>query len=374
MRTSAILMSVLLMMSVGFRSPVVPAANGQSRDTTQQVPSGSGYKVRVDVNTVFLNVSVRDRYNRSIAQLQKEDFLVYEDGVPQEVQQLVSEEAPFNTLLLLDNSGSTRPYLDLIKNAAIDFTRRMKPDDRIAVVAFNSLVDLMQDFTNDRQNLQLAIEKIESIGGTALYDSLLICINRYMRGVGGRNAIVVFTDGIDNQLEGRNSEGSHTPFDTLYRRIQEIEPIIYTIFLNTGNAPHAPPMESPERRPRGLGWPLQWPQPQKRPWPLPQEGPWPRRQEPPSERPTQSSIYETARQHLYMIAEQTGGRMYQLTSVQNLSSAYAEIADDLAARYQIAYNPTNTARDGKWRRIRVQVKGHPEAAVRTRKGYYATEW
>ena len=74
-----------------------------------------------------------------------------------------------------------------------------------------------------------------------------------------------------------------------------------------------------------------------------------------------------------MIAEQTGGRMYTLTSVEGLAPAYAQIADDLAACYQLAYNPTNSARDGKWRQIRVQLRDRPGAAVRTRRGYYATE-
>jgi VWFA-related protein len=73
-----------------------------------------------------------------------------------------------------------------------------------------------------------------------------------------------------------------------------------------------------------------------------------------------------------MIAEQTGGRMYHLTSVEDLSPAYTEIAQDLSARYELAYNPTNGAHDGKWRQIRVQVKGRPDTVVRTRKGYYAT--
>jgi VWFA-related protein len=322
----------------------------EARSPAQQ---SSGYKVKVDVNSVFLNVSVRDRYNRSIARLRKEDFVVYEDGVPQEIQQFASEDAPFNTLLLLDNSGSTQPYLRLIKDAAIEFTRRIKPSDQVAVVAFNSLTDLMTDFTDYRPRAQRAIEKIESIGGTALYDSLLICIDSYMSDVGGRSAIVVFTDGFDNQLEGPNSEGSRTPFSQLYRRIQEIEPIIYTIQLDTGSP--SPSRLSPAPLPPGLGWPPPW-----------------QRSEPAPERPSKRAMYETARQQLYMIAEQTGGRMYHLTSVENLSPAYTEIAQDLSARYQLAYNPINAAHDGRWRQIRVQVKGRPDAVTRTRKGYYAT--
>jgi Ca-activated chloride channel homolog len=320
-----------------------------------QLPN-PGYKVRVDVNTVFLNVSVRDRNNHNIAHLNKDDFLVYEDGVPQEIRQLVSEESPFNILLLIDNSGSTKPYLQLIQNAAVLFIGRMKPDDQIAVAAFNSLVELVRDFTDDRPALQRAIGKIESIGGTALYDSLLTCVNRYMHGAGARGAIVVFTDGFDNQLEGHNSEGSRTPFEVLYRRIQEIQPVIYTIFLNGREIPRVPRQES-RQRPMVFGWP------------------WPRKSSAsaPADHPDQSSISETAKQHLYMIADQTGGRMFSLTSAGDLASAYTQIADDLGACYQLAYNSTNTARDKRWREIRVRMKTHPEAAVRTRKGYYATE-
>jgi VWFA-related protein len=333
---------------------MTPEAKGQPPDASQETPPLSEYNVRIDVNSVFLNVSVRDQHNRSIPHLQKEDFRVYEDGAPQEIQQLISDKAPFDVLLLLDNSGSTQSYLALIKNAAIDFTNRMKPDDHIAVAAFNSLVDLMQPFSDDRAQLKRAIERILSIGGTALYDSLLLCINRYMRNISGRSGIVVFTDGFDNQLEGPNSEGSRTPFSALYRRIQEIEPIIYTIFLNTGHV--QPVRDKPSRRPFGrTGWP------------------WPRPPASQSQRPTKSSILETAKQHLLMIAEQTGGRMYLLTSVETLSSAYAEIADDLGACYRIAYNPTHGSRDGKWHQIQVGIRGRPEAVVRTRKGYYAVE-
>lgn len=354
MRRFAISIFIILLVFASFLGMIVPESAGQTQDAARSITPGSGYKIRVDVNTVFLSVSARDRYNRFISHLQKEDFQVYENGVLQEVQQLVSEESPIHALLLLDNSGSTQPYLRLIKDAAIQFTRRMKPTDQIGVAEFNSLVDLLKDFTDDRQDLQRAIEKIKSIGGTALYDSLLVCINRYMKDISGRSAIVVFTDGFDNQLEGPNSEGSRTPFEVLYRRIEEIEPIIYTIFLNSGQVPRVP-RETPGRSPGGIKWP--WPQPS----------------EPSSKSRTQSSLFETARQQLYMIAEQTGGRMYTLVSVEGLSPAYAEIADDLAASYYLAYNPTNTNRDGKWRKISIRVKNRPEATVRTRKGYYATE-
>src|SRR5438445_3067632 len=100
-----------------------PAHDGQAKEGQQSVSPQGGYALKVNVDSVFLNVSVRERTtNRSIAGLQKDDFLVYEDGVQQEVGQLLPTEAPFNLLLLLDVSGSTASYLHLMKEAAIDFT------------------------------------------------------------------------------------------------------------------------------------------------------------------------------------------------------------------------------------------------------------
>jgi Mg-chelatase subunit ChlD len=90
-----------------------------------------------------------------------------------------------------------------MKQAAIDFTRQIKANDRVAVATFNSRVQLIQDFTNDRAAAERAINRIQSGGGTAFYDALMTCIDQYMRTVQGRSAIVVFTDGVDNQLEGK---------------------------------------------------------------------------------------------------------------------------------------------------------------------------
>jgi Ca-activated chloride channel family protein len=310
---------------------------------------------------------VRDRStSRSIPSLQKDDFRVYEDGVKQQIDQFLPTEAPFNLLLLLDVSGSTQSYLHLMKQAAIDFTRQIKANDRVAVATFNSRVQLVQDFTNDRAAAARAINRIQSGGGTAFYDALMTCINQYMRNVEGRSAIVVFTDGVDNQLEGKPGTGSQTTYDELFRRIQEIDTIIYTIFLDTEGQVST----VTQRRPGGIGG---WPGgrrgrfPGSIPFPIPQPtpNPAPRRQQ------NQRAIYEEARDQLQEIAEQTGGRMYSPHRIGELSSVYSEIADDLRIQYQLGYNSTNRARDGRWREIRVIVESHPEAEVRTRKGYYA---
>ncbi len=357
-------------------APVPPAKDSQAPMVVQ-----GGYALKVNVDSVFLNVSVRDRStNRSIAGLQKPDFLIYEDGVRQQVDQFLPTEAPFNLMLLLDVSGSTASYLRLMKQAAIDFTKQINASDRVAVATFNSNVELVQGFTNDRSAAERAIQKIRSGGGTAFYDALMTCLDRYMRGIEGRSAIVVFTDGVDNQLQGRYSAGSRTTYDQLYRRVQESDIIIYTIFLDTeGQVPAA---RGRSRYPGGGGWPggrrggrfpgsspfpfpFPTPTPSPSPYPSPSPSPYPRQRE------DQTAIYEEARNQLLQIAEQTGGRMYSPHKVDELSSVYSEIADDLRVQYQLGYNSTNRAHDGKWREIRVEVENHPDAAVRTRKGYYA---
>ncbi len=313
----------------------------------------------------MLNVSVRERYsNRSIPDLQKPDFMVYENGTLQELDQFSQGEAPFNLLLLLDVSGSTRSYINLMRQASADFIRQIKESDRIAIATFNSSVQLIQDFTSDRAEAFRALQRINSEGGTAFYDALMTCIDHYMRGIEGRSAIVVFTDGVDNQLEGNRSEGSRTPFSQLYRRIQEIDPIIYTIFLDTegrmGRVPGAPSgggiidilggvLGGGRRFPGGIP-------------------------APPAGRGTGSpATYNEARQQLNTIAEQTGGRMYSPNRIEDLSQVYSDIADDLGIQYLLSYSSTNRVRDGKWREISVKIKNRADLVARTRQGYYARQ-
>ncbi len=276
------------------------------------------------------------------------------------MEQFEPTEVPFNLLLLLDVSGSTESYLHLIKTASIDFTRQIKQNDRIAVAVFNSRVQLVQDFTGNRAEVARAINGVRSGGGTAFYDALDRSVEEYMRAVEGRKAIVVFTDGVDNQLAGNGGDGSRISFDQLYRKIQEIDPIIYPIFLDTesdaGGMTRNPTSTGgvvgiilgdilgggrQRRYPGGGGGGVG------------------------------RAVYEQAREQLQMIADQTGGRMYAPREIEDLRGVYAEIADDLRVQYRIGYSPTNKAQDGGWRAIRVRIKNNPDAVARTRKGYYA---
>jgi VWFA-related protein len=319
----------------------------------------TGYKVKVDVDLVHLNVSVRERAtNRSVPDLQRDDFEVLEDGVRQTIGRFEPTEAPFHLLLLLDVSGSTQEFLDLIKEASVQFTRQINAQDRIAVAAFNSRLRLHQEFSNDREEIRQSINRIRSGGGTAFYDALAGCLEQHLRHIEGRKAVVVFTDGVDNQLAGNPADGSYITFNQLYRKIEESDSLVYTIFLDAQDGVQRRPTSG--RRPPGgigdiLGDILKGRIPSRSPGGA---GP-------------DADVRDEARRQLEMIADQTGGRMYYPRRIEDLDDAYSEIADDLRVQYALAYNSTNAERDGKWRKVEVSVLNRPDVAVRTRKGYYA---
>ena len=314
----------------------LPADNRASRTyepPTHPPPAGGGpdpemgeFSVKVDVNWIYLNVSVRDRLtHRSIPDLKRDDFLVYEDSQLQQIEQFRSANAPFSVLLLLDVSASTEEYVDDVKAASIQFLRQMRSDDRIAIAIFNSNTYMVHAFTSNRARLERQIRRIHAGGGTAFYDALDICVNDYLYGEEGRKAIVVFTDGVDGQLIRQRSSGSRITFGELYRSIEETESIIYTIFLDTQDR-------------GGHG---------------------------------DDRAYQTAYGQMQRIADQTGGRFYGPSSIYDVQRMFEEIADDLRVQYMLAYNSSNPNNDGSWRKILIRIRDNRNWVPRTRKGYYA---
>ena len=289
-------------------------------------PAMGEFSIKVDVNWIYLNVSVRDRLtNRSIPDLERDDFLVYEDSQLQQIEQFQTTDSPFSVLLLLDVSGSTEEYVADVKSAATQFLRQMRSDDRIAIAIFNSSTYMVHAFTSNRGRLERQIRRIRAGGGTAFYDALDVCVNDYLYGEEGRKAIVVFTDGVDGQLMGQRSSGSRITFGELYRSIEESESIIYTIFLDTQDR-------------GGQG---------------------------------NNRAYQTAYGQMQKIADQTGGRFYGPNSIYDIQRMFEEIADDLRVQYMLAYNSTNTDNDGAWRKLRIRIRDNQNWVPRTRRGYYA---
>ena len=327
-----------------------PVGPGDPAPARESVPE-SRYSLKVLVNWVYLNVSVRDpRNNRSVSNLTRDDFLVYEDDELQSVEQFEPTEAPFRVLLLLDVSGSTRPHLDLLRRASAEFSREIRTNDQIAVATFNSRSWLILPFTSDREKVRTAIDGIYSGGGTALYDALMDSLTDYSDQSHARQAIVVFTDGVDNQLTGNRTEGSRTTFGQLFGEIRESDSLIYPIFLDHRN--------NVGRRPRKMLGNLLQKIPQTRRPPI-------------SIKQQDRNVYFQARRQLTNIADQTGARFYSPRRIQELGTIFSEIADDLRVRYLLAYKVPEPQRNRTWRGIRVEIRDRPDLVTRTRQGYYS---
>ncbi|MCS6885946.1 MAG: VWA domain-containing protein [Acidobacteriota bacterium] len=286
--------------------------------------------LRIESQLVTLNASVVDAAGKAVVDLTKDDFAVYEDGIKQEVVHFQSVNVPFNLVLLIDLSGSVKDKLRLIRRSAWRFVQSARPEDKIAIVTFTSSTRLVCTFTNDRELLRQKIENIrEPEGGTnfydALHDTLRWVVNKKR---GERNAIVVMTDGVDNALPGVPGSGSQVSFIELYNLVQESDTIIFPVYLHTEQ-------EAIE------DWGLNL-----------------------------SQAYQIARKQLNQLAETTGGSIYYANEISDLEGCYEQVASQLRTIYTLGYYPSNSERDGSYRKIRVKV-GRAGLQVKSRRGYYA---
>jgi len=288
--------------------------------------------IRVDSNLVDLRVSVvRLKPETTVSSLEPKDFLVLEDGKPQEIVFFAGEEAPFDLVLLLDLSGSTADKLKLIRSSAKRFVESTRPMDRVAVITFTDILQIESPLTWDRKFLKQAIEDIEKpFGGTNFWDSLLFVMERVLptQKTDRRGAIVVMTDGVDNALPDVFGEGSRRSFPELMEVLGRSETIIFPIYLDTEN-------ESVKRNK------------------VPREA------------------FATARLQLMQLADTSGTTMYRANKVKDLDRVYDQIIRDLATVYSLGYKPTNQLRDGKWRSVMVQLVGRHDVSARAKRGYYA---
>jgi Ca-activated chloride channel family protein len=351
------------------KAPVLGGANRPSGTQSGSQPSevtptapeevDAGDVIRVNTTLVTLPVSVTDRDGRYIPNLRKEDFRLWEDGVEQAVAFFSSVDKPFSVVLMLDTSGSTRFRLDEIQDAAITFVNQLRQDDRVMVVSFDDKVRILTEFTSDRSRLRDAIRRTEPGDGTKLYDAVDLVMNQRLNSVDGRKAIVLFTDGVD-------TTSRHASYASNVRDAEELDALIYPVQYDT--------YMDQGGQGGGSGWPG------ARRWPNSNSdilgqilggvfgggrvgrsggggGAGSTRRE-----------YDIANSYLHELAEKTGARNYQGDSSQNLSNAFASIADELRRQYTLGYYPKSAAQAGQRRQVRVRVN-QPNLAVRTRDSY-----
>jgi VWFA-related protein len=291
--------------------------------------------VRVDTELVDLNVSVFGRdAQRAVGGLQQKDFLVYENGAPQEIAFFASAATPFDLVLLLDLSGSTVDKLDLVRKSARRFVEAARPTDRICIVTFTNTPTVVSPLTLDRADLLARIKKIKKPeGGTNFWDALRFSLERMFEQKPveqRRSAVVVMTDGVDNALPDVPGNGSVTGYHQLLNIVRESDAIVLPIYLDT----EAEMVR--ERRWFGV-----------------------------------EDAFALARKQLSQLATESGSILYRARRLEDLKGVYEQVIRDLGMIYSIGYNPTNKQRDGSWRAVSIQLANRPELAARTRRGYFA---
>jgi Ca-activated chloride channel family protein len=292
----------------------------------QQSPNVDDGAIKLNARWVNLNVSVTDQQGKKVTQLRREDFVILEDGVPQEVVHFAPVDAPVNLVLLLDLSGSIGSKLKAMKKAASRFVDSLKENDRIAVAVFTSRFKLVSGFTNDRQRLNDCIDHIKHPGGgTSLYDAEWTTFDLLGEIKEARKAIVVLTDGVDSSFLPEDEEGSKHTFDELLTRAVEEDTTIYPIYFDT---------------------------------------------EPEMGRHYSRAAYVEARKQLQALAEQTGGAYFLARRIEDLDGVYQQVAAELHALYSVAYAAKDTRKDGRWRaiKLRVNLEG---IKTKTKRGYFA---
>ena len=176
------------------------------------------------------NASVLDKYGRAIGGMRETDFTVFENGVERRITNVMATNEPFNLVLLLDVSGSVEDRMDFIRKAARDFLRTASPQDRIAIISFRDDIQVISDFTTDRQLLSRKLDEIDAGGGTALYDALGYVLAEMIKQLRGeRTAVVVMSDGDDNK--------SFVPFPAILEALQESGVLIYPLYVPSGLIP-----------------------------------------------------------------------------------------------------------------------------------------
>ncbi|MCI0337914.1 MAG: VWA domain-containing protein [Acidobacteria bacterium] len=334
--------------------------------------------IKLETSLITIPATVLNREGRFIPNLKKRDFRIYEDSVEQDIASFQSIEVPFHVVLLLDTSASTRFKHEDIQAAALAFVKQLRWNDKVMIVSFDSTVNVWCDFTSDRDQLESAIYKTRTGGSTKLYEAVDLGISEFLAPIKGRKAIVLFTDGVDTA--SRRSSARST-----VSLVQESDVLVYPIRYDT-EADNAQSGGVIMGNPGPGGLPLPWPRNPRNPppttpptrnprWPFSVgqlinyqfPGQWPQG---PLPTPSGTEDYRRAERYLQDLADYSGGELHQADTIQNLTDAFSNIAEELRNQYALSYYPTNSVRDGSYRQIKVRVN-RTGAIVRARPGYRA---
>jgi VWFA-related protein len=352
-------------------SSAAPAA--QAPAAQSPTPGTPTTTLSVDVKVVTLPVTVRDKKGKIVRDLTKDDFELEEDGKPQVIRYFSQEtNLPLTVGLLVDTSMSERDNMDRERSASRSFLDQMitRPTDRAFVIHFDREVELLQDLTSDHAKLEKAVglidtqQAVESVqssdqgsgshkahgAGTLLYDAIFLACDEIQKKQTGRKAIVVLTDGEDR--------GSQETLNSAIESAQKSETVVYAVYIG-GHEDHDYDNNQGMGRRGGMG------------------GGYPGGGYPGGRYPGGGGSYPRGQQQnrpngkkiLQEIAQQTGGRFFEVKKKDSVDDIYAQIAEELRTQFMLGYTPPKDQASG-YHSIHLTAK-KKDLQVQTREGYYS---
>lgn len=289
-----------------------PQRSEQQADEKNSGIQKSPHSLRVDVDLVLATVTVTDRNGRFVTGLEKENFKLTEDKVPQDISYFSSEDIPLSVGIILDVSGSMKDKLKTAVEAAITFMKNGSPDDEYFLVEFADKPLETAEFTSDIEKLRSRFMFSKAKGRTALYDAVYMGLTRLEEGNNAKRALLLITDGEDNR--------SRYTFSNVKEFVKEKDVQMYAIGITNGYP---------------------------------------------------DAAAEQGRALLRDLAAVSGGNSFFPSSIYNLENICKNIATELKYQYVLGYRSTNTAKDGEWRKIKVTAEyPNNKLTTRARPGYY----
>jgi len=275
--------------------------------------------LRIDTTLVQIPVAVTEPMGRYVTGLDKENFKLLENNVEQEILSFSSEDVPMSVGLVFDTSGSMGPKIRRSQEAVRQFLKTANPEDEFFLVQFNDVAELTVPFTPETEDVQNRLTFAESKGRTALLDAVYLAMHEMKKARNPRRAILIISDGGDNSSRYTESEVKNA--------VRESDVQIYAIGIYEGIGARG---RTPEEA-SGPGL-------------------------------------------LHDLAEQTGGRDFNVENLAELPDVAAKIGLELRHLYMLGFSPRNKDRDGKFRRIQVKLTktaGLPPLTAKFKIGYYA---
>jgi Ca-activated chloride channel family protein len=304
-------------------APSEPRVNIEPRVRPSREPEDPAARretsIRVETQLVLINVTVTDPMNRFVTGLEKEHFKLTEEKVEQTITQFSSEDAPLSVGLVFDASGSMGSKLSKSRQAAAQLFKTANPEDEFFLVQFNNRPELSVGFTTNTEEIQNRLTFTQAKGRTALLDGVYMAMNHMKKARNPRKAIIILSDGGDNSSRYTESEVKNL--------VREADVQVYAIGIFE-------PISGRHRTAEEMGGPGL----------------------------------------LTQLAESTGGRHFPVENLNELPDVAAKIGIELRNQYVLGYTPTNTTKDGKYRRVQVKLKqprGLPPLKAFFRTGYYA---